>query len=48
MHNFFRGKKWPKNVGYFCNFQKLPTENNRPMGENSTNLVTVTMGKVIF
>jgi hypothetical protein len=24
-----------------CNFQKLPPKNNRPIGENSTNLVTL-------
>jgi hypothetical protein len=26
--------------GYFNNFKKLPKENNRPIGENSLNLVT--------
>jgi hypothetical protein len=30
-----------KVVGHFCNFQKLPKVNNRPMGENSPNLVTL-------
>jgi hypothetical protein len=28
-------------LGFFDNFQKLPKENNRPIGENSLNLVTL-------
>jgi hypothetical protein len=27
-----------KNLACFCNFQKLPKENDRPIGENSPNL----------
>jgi hypothetical protein len=30
-----------KIIGFFCIFQKLPKENNRPIGENSPNLVTL-------
>jgi hypothetical protein len=52
MHNFNRGKKWPKNVaknvaknvGYFFHLQKSAQNaytNNRPMGENKPNLVTL-------
>jgi hypothetical protein len=28
-----------KILGYFCNVQKVPTVNDHPIGENSTNLV---------
>jgi hypothetical protein len=31
----------PKNVGYFCNFQKLPKVSNHPLGENSPTLVAL-------
>jgi hypothetical protein len=41
MHNFFRGKKLPKSSGNFYNLKKLPKENDRPKGENSPNLVTL-------
>jgi hypothetical protein len=42
MHNLNRGKKLPKNTGYFCNFEKkLSKVNNIPMGENSCKLVTL-------
>jgi hypothetical protein len=35
-------EKVQQNVGYFCTFQKkLPKANNRPMGKNSPNLVTL-------
>jgi hypothetical protein len=34
-------KKKNKNVGNFCNFQKMPKVNNRPLSENSPNLVTL-------
>jgi hypothetical protein len=40
-NNTFLGKKVRKNVVYFCNFQKMPKVNNRPLGENSPNLVTL-------
>jgi hypothetical protein len=38
---------YPKIWGYFCNFQTLPKVNNRPIGENSPNLVTLNI-KVAF
>jgi hypothetical protein len=42
VHNFYGGKKQPKKLGYFRNFQKnLPTVNGRPIGENSHNLVNL-------
>jgi hypothetical protein len=34
-------KKKPKIFGYFCNFYKLPKVNERPLGENLPNLVTL-------
>jgi hypothetical protein len=40
MHSFYE-KKLPKNSASFCYIKKLPKENNRPKGENSTNLVTL-------
>jgi hypothetical protein len=33
------------NVGYLCT-EKLPKESNRPMGENSPDLVTLLMSRV--
>jgi hypothetical protein len=33
---------------YFGNFQKLPKVNNRPMGENSPNLVTLAQKPNLF
>jgi hypothetical protein len=36
-----RGKRQPKNLGYLGNLKKLPKENDRPMCENSPNLVTL-------
>jgi hypothetical protein len=36
-------KSSPKNWASFEIFQKLPKVNNRPMGENSSNLVTLTI-----
>jgi hypothetical protein len=42
MHNIGSGEKKPKNVGYFCNFQKTILKvNNHPLGESSPNLVTL-------
>jgi hypothetical protein len=42
IRNFFPWKKSPKNLGSSDNFQtKLPKENNRPIVENSPNLVTL-------
>jgi hypothetical protein len=39
-HIFFRWKTYTANFGYLLN-KKLPIENNRPVGENSLNLVTL-------
>jgi hypothetical protein len=41
MQHLYRGKKASKNLGYFCNFQKMANVKNRPMSENSPNPVTV-------
>jgi hypothetical protein len=41
IHTSHLWKKYLKNVGYFCNSKKLPKLNNRPLGENSLNLVTL-------
>jgi hypothetical protein len=38
--NHNRGKKQRQNVGYFCTGNS-PNVNNRPMGENSSNLDTL-------
>jgi hypothetical protein len=46
IHNLYFGNKWHKIVGYFCNFPKLPKANNRPLGENSPNLVTLLQSKL--
>jgi hypothetical protein len=45
-HNFYRRKKWPNCLYYtyvcICIFhKKLPKVNRYPIGENSTNLVTL-------
>jgi hypothetical protein len=37
-NNFYRRIKYPKNLGYFYHYRKV---NNRPMGENRHNLVTL-------
>jgi hypothetical protein len=46
MHYFYHGKTWPKNcelwaTQFFFNFPKLSNVHSYPMGENSTNLVTL-------
>jgi hypothetical protein len=46
IHILFRGKKLPRNVGYFCN-KKLPKVNNPPKGENSPNLVTLPLSQLV-
>jgi hypothetical protein len=39
------GRYWrQKNVGYICNFQKMPKVKNRPKGESSPNLVALFSG----
>jgi hypothetical protein len=40
-------KSSPSNVQLFCNFQKLLKASNRPMGENSPNLVTLVSTPII-
>jgi hypothetical protein len=40
-NKYITGASSPKILRYFSNFQKLPKVNNRPMGENSPNLVTL-------
>jgi hypothetical protein len=35
MHDFYRGKKWPKTLAHSVKV------NNRPKGENSPNLVSL-------
>jgi hypothetical protein len=39
--NFAVETSSPKNLSYFCNFQKLLKVSTRPIGENSPNLVTM-------
>jgi hypothetical protein len=47
MHNFYRGFQKPKNRCYFLKFRKkLPKGNNHPIGENSSNLVTLGGGNI--
>jgi hypothetical protein len=41
MHTLLPFEKIAQNSGYFCNLQKMPKVNNRPLGENSPNLVTL-------
>jgi hypothetical protein len=41
MHNLYFGKSVAQNYERFVTFQKLPNANNRPLGENSSNLVTL-------
>jgi hypothetical protein len=41
VHNFYHGKTYSKNLGYFCNFKKLLKMNTNPMSENSPILVTL-------
>jgi hypothetical protein len=46
MHSLNSGNKYPKSLGYYFYFHRnLPKENNRPMGENSPNLVTLLQTK---
>jgi hypothetical protein len=40
-HPFFRGKNGPKIWATSVIFQKLPKNNNHPIGKNSPNLVTL-------
>jgi hypothetical protein len=47
MFHFYRAKKQTKSLGYFCIlFKKLAKVNNRPMCENSPNLVTLVIKKL--
>jgi hypothetical protein len=41
-------KKGDKEIGLPCELKKLPKVNNHPMGENSTNLVTLLDSKDTF
>jgi hypothetical protein len=43
IHNFLPWKKAAQNLGYCCIFKKLPKEYNRPIGENSPNMVTLNL-----
>jgi hypothetical protein len=38
---YVQSKKWPKNMRYFSSFRKTTQSNNRPLGDNSPNLVTL-------
>jgi hypothetical protein len=46
IHNLRRRIKYPQNVATFVIFKKLPKVNNRPLGENSPNLVTLFVRKI--
>jgi hypothetical protein len=42
MHKFYQGKKQPKNVGYFCDFQKAARSKQSPKrAKIRPNLVTL-------
>jgi hypothetical protein len=41
LHNYKRGEKLHKFLYYFCNLQKMPKVNSRPMSENLPDLVTM-------
>jgi hypothetical protein len=46
MHNFFSGKNSSKILMTPVIFRKLPKGNNRPIGEDSPNLVTLVLGQL--
>jgi hypothetical protein len=45
MLKLIHGIKYPKFVGYFCNFQVPAKVNDHPFGENSADLVTLILAQ---